>query len=92
MKVKYYWTADKDLNRKVIFTLMNITWAVVKIRLDKNSALFGIWTHDLCNTGAEVTERIGNFDMLNNRLETCETSNHSSQSFTFSSLFNFFNH
>ena len=69
MKVKYYWTADKDVNRKAIFTQMNITWAVVKIRLDKNSALFGIWTHDLCNTGAEVTERIGNFDMLNNRLE-----------------------
>ena len=28
------------------------SWAVVKIRPEKNSGLYGIWTHDLCDTGA----------------------------------------
>ena len=28
---------------------MNTTWVVVKIR-PKNSDLYGIWTHDLCDT------------------------------------------
>ena len=31
---------------------MNTTELVVEIRPDKNSGLYGIWTHDLCNTGA----------------------------------------
>ena len=31
---------------------MNTTWAVVKIRPEKNSGLYAIWTHDLCDTGA----------------------------------------
>ena len=31
---------------------MSTTQAVVKIRLEKeNSGLYGIWTHDLCDTG-----------------------------------------
>ena len=34
------WTADKEVNRKAIFAVINTTWAVVKIR------------HDLCDTGA----------------------------------------
>ena len=29
---------------------MNTTWAVVKIRPEKNSDLYGIWTHDHCDT------------------------------------------
>ena len=31
---------------------MNTTKLVVEIRPEKNSGLYGIWTHDLCNTGA----------------------------------------
>ena len=46
------WTADKEVNMKAIFAVMNTTWAVVKIRLQKNSDVYGIWTHDLCDTGA----------------------------------------
>ena len=48
----YMWTADKDVNMKAIFAAMNTTWAVVKIRPEKNSGLYRIWTHDLCDTGA----------------------------------------
>ena len=44
------WAADKDVNMKAIFALMNTTWVVVKIRPEKNSGLYGIWTHDLCDT------------------------------------------
>ena len=31
---------------------MNATERVVEIRPEKNSGLYGIWTHDLCDTGA----------------------------------------
>ena len=48
----YMWTADKDVNMKAIFAAMNTTWAVVKIRPEKNSDLHRIWTHDLCDTSA----------------------------------------
>ena len=37
---------------KAIFTVMNTFRAVVKIRPEKNSGPYGIWTHDLCDTGA----------------------------------------
>ena len=33
----YIWTADKDINMKAIFTVMNTTWAVVKIRPEKKN-------------------------------------------------------
>ena len=47
------WTADKYVNMKAIFAVMNTTWAVMKIRPEKNSGpLYGIWTHDLCDTVA----------------------------------------
>ena len=39
---------------KVILAVMCTTWAVVKIRPEKNSGLYGIWTHDLCDTGAAL--------------------------------------
>ena len=39
----YMWTADKDVNMKAIF-------AVMKIRPEENSDLYGIWTW-LCDTG-----------------------------------------
>ena len=45
------WTADKEVNAKAIFAVMNTTWAVMEIRPEKNSGLYGIWTHDLCDTG-----------------------------------------
>ena len=31
---------------------MNTTELVVEIRPEKNSGPYGIWTHDLCDTGA----------------------------------------
>ena len=37
---------------KAILAVMNTTWAVVKIRPEKNSGLDKIWIHDLCDTGA----------------------------------------
>ena len=43
------------VNMKAIFLVMNTTWAVVKIRPEKNSGLCRIWTHDLCDTGAVKT-------------------------------------
>ena len=48
----YIWTSVKDVNVKAIFVVMKTTWAVVKRRPEKNSDLYGIWTHDLCDTGA----------------------------------------
>ena len=39
---------------KVILAVMSTTWAVVKIRPEKNSGLYGIWTHDLWDTGAAL--------------------------------------
>ena len=50
----YIWTADKDVSIKAIFAVMNTTSAVVKIRPEKNSGLYGIWTHDLCDTGVAL--------------------------------------
>ena len=35
------WTADKEVNMKAIFAVMNNTWAVVKIRLQKTQACTG---------------------------------------------------
>ena len=33
---------------------MNATKLVAEIRPEKNSGLYGIWTHDLCDTGAAL--------------------------------------
>ena len=33
---------------------MNTTWAVVDIRPEQNSGLYGIWTHNLCDAGAAL--------------------------------------
>ena len=35
---------------------MNTAWAVVKIRPEKNSGVYGIWAHDLCDTGAVLAQ------------------------------------
>ena len=45
---------DKDVNMKVILAVMYTTCPVVKIRPEKNSGLYGVWTHGLCDTGALV--------------------------------------
>ena len=37
---------------KAIFAMINTTLAVVIIGPEKNSGLYGIWTHDLCDAGA----------------------------------------
>ena len=50
-------TAVKEINLKAIFALMNTNQAVVKIRPEKNSGLYGIWTHDLCDTS--LTSQLG---------------------------------
>ena len=39
---------------KVNLAVMCTTQAVVKIGHEKNSGLYGIWTHDLCDTGAAL--------------------------------------
>ena len=48
---------------KIILAVMNTTWAVVKIRPEKNSALYGIWTYDLRDTSSapsiELTSQLG---------------------------------
>ena len=33
---------------------MNTTWTFVKMTPEKDSGLYGIWTHDLCDTGAAL--------------------------------------
>ena len=40
------------MNMKAIVVVMNTTRAVVKIRPEKDSDLYGILNHDLCDTGA----------------------------------------
>ena len=37
---------------------MNITELVLEIRPEKNSGPYGIWTHDLCNTGAALYQQL----------------------------------
>ena len=44
---------SKEKWMKVILAVMCTTWAVAKIRpgpKKKNLGLYGIWTHDLCDT------------------------------------------
>ena len=51
------WTADRGLNMKAIFAVMNTTWAVVKIRPKKFRPVRGrIWTHDLYDTGSSPVQ------------------------------------
>ena len=52
----YVWcpTSQGEINMKAIFAVINNTWAVVKIRPEKVEELHGIWTHDLCDTKAEL--------------------------------------
>ena len=54
----YMWTVDKYVNMKAIFAVMSTTLTVGKIRHEKkkNLGMYGIWTHDLCDTGAVIYE------------------------------------
>ena len=47
----YICTAVKKWIWKILLAI-NTTELVVEIRPEKNSGLYGIWTHDLCDTGA----------------------------------------
>ena len=50
MKIIYVncgWRREYESDLRRIIT----TWAVMKIRPEKNSGLYGILIHDLCNTG-----------------------------------------
>ena len=44
----YMWTVDKDVNMTGIFTVMN-SKAVMKIRPEKKTGLYMIWTYDQYN-------------------------------------------
>ena len=46
-------------NMEVILAVMNTTKVVVRIRLEKNSGLYRIWTQDLCDTCTGVTDVMG---------------------------------
>ena len=50
----YMWTAVEEMNMEAILAGINTTLVVVKIRPEKNSGPYGIWTHDLCDTGAAL--------------------------------------
>ena len=50
----YMWTAVEETNMEAILAGINTTLVVVKIRPEKNSGPYGIWTHDLCDTGAAL--------------------------------------
>ena len=57
------------VSMKAIFTEMNTTWAVVKIRLGKNSGFCGIWTHDLLSLIPRLILALEKFDAHNIRNE-----------------------
>ena len=47
-------TAVKETDKGAILAVMNTTEPIVEIRPEKHSGPDGIWTHDLCNTGAAL--------------------------------------
>ena len=52
--VSYMWTAVEETKIEAILAVMNTTQLVVKLRPEKNSGPYKIWTHDLWNTDATV--------------------------------------
>ena len=48
----YIWTVENEMKAWLIITVIHSTWAVEKLKPEKNSGLNGIRTHDLCDTGA----------------------------------------
>ena len=47
----------QDLKSWLIIAVTHTTWAVVKLKPEKNSGLNWIRTHDLCDTGAVLYQR-----------------------------------
>ena len=48
----YMCTAVEETKIESILAVMNTTELVVEIEPEKNSGSYGIWTQDLCDTGA----------------------------------------
>ena len=49
-------TAVEEMNMKAILAVMNSTELVVEVRPKKNLGAYGIWTHDLRDTGAALCQ------------------------------------
>ena len=49
----YVCTAVEETNLESILAVMNTTELVLEMRPEKNSGKYGIWTHNLCDTGTE---------------------------------------
>ena len=49
----YIWTADKDVNESDPRSNVHYL-SSSENKPEKNSGLYGIWTHDLCDTGAAL--------------------------------------
>ena len=47
-------TAVEKTNTEVILAVIDTTELVAEIRPEKNSGLYGFWTHDLWGTGAAL--------------------------------------
>ena len=50
----YIWTADKDVNESDPRSDVHYLGSSENKAWKKNSGLYGIWTHDLCDTGAAL--------------------------------------
>ena len=46
--------AAEETNIEAILAAMNTNELVAETRHEKNSGLYRIWTHNLCNTGAAL--------------------------------------
>ena len=54
MKIMYLSAAVEETNLESILAVMNTTELVLEIRPEENSGKYGIWTHNLCDTSAEL--------------------------------------
>ena len=52
--VSHMWTVVEETKIEAILAVMNNTQLVVKLRPEKNSGPYEIWTYDLWNTDATV--------------------------------------
>ena len=48
----HIWTADKDMNESDLRSDVHYLGSSENKAWKKNSGLYGIWTHDLCDTAA----------------------------------------
>ena len=54
----YVCAAVEETNLESILAVMNTNELVLEIRPEKISGKYGIWTHNLCDTGAELYQLI----------------------------------